>query len=370
MFKIINLFIGGQSDSLQDLAELLKRMEGNFMNKNFKVDAEAQRLLDMIYAPMYTKILFAAIELDVFSELEKAKMHTEVAEKLDLNPENTKCLLDALTGMDLLEKEKGFYKNTGLASKYLVLGCELYLGDHLRGYNITAGFNEIDVAKLVKEGPNDENTSKMGLEAYSMFSDLTEMMKSLQRGGRAREIADLVSELPEFPGFEKMLDMGGGPGLIGMAVVRKHPKMNGVIFDVHEVGRVARKLIKENEMKDRMKVMTGDYLKDSIGQEYDFILAIGTLNFAKHEMDTIIKKIYKALNPKGVFMCISDGLTHEETRPKEMVAAWLPSLLKGFNFSLKQGEVSDAVLRNGFRSVYKQTVNMLTGPMDVDVARK
>ena len=47
-----------------------------------------------------------------------------------------------------------------------------------------------------------------------------------------------------------------------------------------------------------------------------------------------------------------------------------PVFLKGFDFSLKQGEISDAALRNGFRSVFKQTVNMLTGPMDVDVARK
>ena len=340
------------------------------MTHYFKVDAEAQKLLDMIYAPMYTQILFAAIELDVFSEMEEAKTHEEVAERLNLHPENTRRLLDALTGMDLLEKEKGFYKNARSASRYLVLGSELYLGDHLRVYNIGSDFEGADLVKLVKEGPDSENKNKKGLEACSVFGDFAEMLKSQQRGGRAKEITDLVSALPEFAGFKKILDLGGGPGLIGMAVVRKHPDMRGIVFDTPDMGTVARELIKENEMGDRMEVMSGDYLKDFIGEGYDCVLAIGTLNFAKHDMDGIIKKIYEALNPGGVFISISEGLTHEETKPKEMVAAWLPSFLRGFDFSLKQGEISDASLRNGFRSVYKQTVNMLTGPMDVDIAKK
>jgi hypothetical protein len=37
---------------------------------------------------------------------------------------------------------------------------------------------------------------------------------------------------------------------------------------------------------------------------------------------------------------------------------------------LQQGEVSEAGLRNGFSSVYKQTVSLLIGDMDVDIARK
>ena len=53
--------------------------------------------------------------------------------------------------------------------------------------------------------------------------------------------------------------------MIGMAVIRKHPELKGVIFETPEVGEVASELIKENEMEGRMEVMTGDYLKDSIG---------------------------------------------------------------------------------------------------------
>ncbi|MEA5085128.1 MAG: methyltransferase [Lachnospiraceae bacterium] len=276
------------------------------------VDVSVKKLLDMIYAPMYTKTLFTAMELELFSELEEGKLFTEVAERLMLHPENTRLLLNVLTGMELLEKNEGRYCNTALANKYLLRKSEWFIGDHLRVYNSGAGFDEIDMVKLIKEGPSNEAEGKEGLEAYSIFGDWAEIMKTQQRGGRAKEISDMVSGLPEFKGFRKMLDLGGGPGLICLEIVKHHPELKAVIFDTAEVGRVAEESIKEYNLENRVEVMTGDYLKDSIGEGYDFILAIGTLNFAKHNLDLAVKKIYDALNPHGVFMCISEGLTNEE----------------------------------------------------------
>lgn len=48
--------------------------------------------------------------------------------------------------------------------------------------------------------------------------------------------------------------------------------------------------------------LEGDYLQDSIGEGYDLILASSTLSFARHDMDSLMKKIYNALNPGGVFI--------------------------------------------------------------------
>ena len=84
----------------------------------------------------------------------------------------------------------------------------------------------------------------------------------------------------------------------------------------------------------------------------------------------LLVKSMDALNPKGVFMCISEGLIFEETAPKEVVAGWLPSKLAGQEYSLLQGEVSDAALRVGFQSVYKRTINTLLGTLDLDIIRK
>lgn len=340
------------------------------MKERPRIDGEAQKLLDMIYAPMYTQILFAAIELKVFSELVEAKTYNEVAVKLGLHLKNTLYLLNALTGMGLLDKSGEFYQNATLSSKYLVKGGATFIGEHLIVSNKTAGFDNLDIVKLVKQGADNGYENSQGLEAYEMFGDFTEMLKRAQRGGREIEIAALVASIPEFSGFRKMLDLGGGPGLLGLAVVKAHPTLTGVIFDTPAVGKSAEIFIKENNLEHRVEVMTGDYMLDSIGGGYDFIMAVGVLNFAKHDLNTIIKKLYDALNPQGVFMCISEGLTHEKTRPKQMVVSWLPSYLKGCDFSLDQGEISNAALKIGFKSVHKQTLYMLVGEMDLDIARK
>jgi len=44
-------------------------------------------------------------------------------------------------------------------------------------------------------------------------------MANAERAGAAQQAAMIVSDLPEFPAFKKMLDLGGGPGLIGIAIV-------------------------------------------------------------------------------------------------------------------------------------------------------
>ena len=61
-------------------------------------------------------------------------------------------------------------------------------------------------------------------------------------------------------------------------------------------------------MEDRMDVLAGDYNGDSIGAGYDLIWASNTLNFGRHDLDSLMKKIYDALNPGGVFISFCDKI--------------------------------------------------------------
>jgi cyclopropane fatty-acyl-phospholipid synthase-like methyltransferase len=146
----------------------------------------------------------------------------------------------------------------------------------------------------------------------------------------------IVSALPEFPPFRRMLDLGGGPGLIGMAIVAAHPSMTGVVFDLPPVVKVAEKFIKEYEMETRMEVLGGDYAQDDIGNKYDLIWAAECLNFAKQDLDTLMKKIYDALTQNGVFISYADGLTHERTKPEIRIGKPLSSHI-GAGFTLRPG---------------------------------
>ena len=226
-----------------------------------------------------------------------------------------------------------------------------------------------DLPRLVKEGPPlPSKETDMGNE--DVWVRYAASMANYQRAGAAQQTVGIISGLPEFPSFEKMLDLGGGPGVIGIAIVAAHPTMKGVIFDKPAVVKVAERFIKEYEMEDRMTVMGGDYICDSIGDNYDLIWASATLNFARHDLDTLVKKIYHALNPGGVFVSLSDGLTCERTKPENYVLETLSSTLMGQDMGIDQGVIADSMLLAGFKSVRSRTIDTPMMPMDLDIGRK
>ncbi len=119
-----------------------------------------------------------------------------------------------------------------------------------------------------------------------------------------------------------------------------------------------------------MEVLAGDYNLDPIGEGYDLIWASATLNFARENMDSVMKKIYEALNPGGLFVNLSEGLTDEGTKPDFYVLCTVGWAMNGPMMAFEQGFIADAMLNAGFRSVRSRTLRTGWGPMDIDIARK
>lgn len=329
---------------------------------------ELYRLYRMLYAPVKTKLLLTGIELKIFNHLSIPKSAEEVAEAIDCHPKSTMLFLNGLAACDLIEKHNGLYQNAPVAEAFLVEGSQTYLGG---GFASQAGINDAilnNLPGLIRTGPvlhpEDDNADpkKWSQAAYWIANE--------ERAGMAQQMSDLVSGLPEFLSFRKMLDLGGGPGIFCIAMVAEHPTMRGVIFDRKPVVEVAEGFIKEYGMEDWIEVLAGDYSLDPIGRDYDFIWASATLNFARENLDSVIKKIYEALNPGGVFMNLSEGLINEGTKPDFHVlwsVGWaMTSPVKAFD----QGCIVESMLKAGFRSVRSRTLSTAFGPMDLDIARK
>ena len=333
-----------------------------------KIDINFKNLHHMFMGQVRSKLLLTAIELKVFNYLTEAKSAFEVARLIGGDLGNTRFFLDGLTACGLLEKKKGLYNNGSEAEVFLVEGRPTYLGGFFtHNFHHFAVVHEL--SGLIKEGPSTQ-FSQGDMGSGEMWAQAAIYNANYERAGVAQDLAAVISQLPEFEGFQKMLDLGGGPGIIGMAIVDRHPTMKGVVFDQSEVVKVSQTFIKEYEMENRMEVMGGNYFTDSIGENYDLILAKATLNFYKDRIDIIMKKIYDAINPGGVCVVVTDGLTNEMTKPEIMVLGWLPVAMMGWDMAFEQGFVADSMLRVGFKSVRSTTLDMPMGPMDMEVARK
>jgi SAM-dependent methyltransferase len=326
------------------------------MKKLPEVNVSFDELYKMLVAPIRSKLLWTGIELNVFEQLSELKSADAVAEAIGSHPMNTRLFLDGLTACDLLEKKKGLYQNTPVTQAFLIEESPTYLGlvfaDQFQiNYPILN-----DLPKLVKNGP-PPTLPEADMNTEEMCMKFTVAHACSERAGIAQQVAEIISSLPEFPSFRKMLDLGGGPGLIGIAAVAAHPNMLGVIFDRYGMG-------------DRVDVLGGDYFHDSIGEGYDLVLASDNIYYGKDELDSIVKKIFDALNPAGVFISFHGGLIHERTKPDMMVLGMILDELMGQGMMLDQGFIADSMLRGGFQSVRSRTLDTDWGPMDLDIGRK
>lgn len=325
-------------------------------------------LYKLLVFPFYTKLLNTSIELKVFNHLTEFKTSDAVAQAIGTHQENTRRFLDGLVAIDLLVKMNGQYQNAPIAQKFLVEGVPIYLGKFLTSAG--AWYTPVikNMAKLVKKGPPQNIVMDQMSDDFWVQSARDNA--NYQRAGAGQLIAGIISKLPEFSSFKKMLDLSGGPGLIGLCIVDSHPTMRGVIFDQPSVVEVAKEFIKEYDMESRMEVSGGNFITDSIGEEYDLIFSSSALNFVKYNLDSLFKKIYDALNPGGVFIAFQDGLTNERTKPSELVLSWLCATLMGHDIYFEKGEIADSMIRVGFKSVHSRTINFVGYTMDMDIARK
>ncbi len=333
-----------------------------------EVNVSCEELYRMLYAPIKAKLLMSGIELKVFNHLSEPKSAEEVAKEIGSHSRNTMLFLNGLTACNLIEKCNGLYQNSPIAQAFLVEGCPTYLGE---GFAHQASMTDAmltNLTKLIREGPSLQSTEdNSNPQKWSQFAS---WMANDERAGIAQQMSDLISKFPEFASFQKMLDLGGGPGIFGISMVAKHPTMRGVIFDRKPVVEVAERFIKEYGMEGRMEVLAGDYNLDPIGESYDLIWASATLNFARENMEAVMKKIYEALNPGGLFVNLSEGLTDEGTKPDFYVLCTVGWAMNGPMMAFEQGFIADAMLKVGFRSVRSRTLQTGWGPMDIDIARK
>ena len=336
------------------------------MKKLPEVNESFEELYRMLVAPIKSKLLLTGIELRVFNHLSESMSADAVAEAIGTHLGNTRVFLDGLAASDLLTKKNGLYQNTEVTQTFLVEGSPTYIGEALT-FRARTMFALDDISKRVRKGPPSIEECMGNGEIWNRSASIYQA--DYQRAGLAHQAAEIVSKLPEFPSLKKMLDLGGGPGITAIALVAAHPSMRGVIFDKPVVVKVAETFIKEYGMEDRMEVLGGDFDHDPLGERYDLIWTSGTLNFSK-DIGLLVKKIYSALNPGGVFISLAAELTHERTEPPIRVLGWLPMMLMGQGIKLDQGTVADAMLRSGFKSVISRPIDTPMGPMDLDIGRK
>ena len=93
-----------------------------------KIITEPSEFMEMANAFRISRIILTAYELGIFSLLEDKKSSPEIAGSIGTNPRATDRLLNAMTAIGLVEKNKDKFSNTDFSSKFLVKGRPGFMG--------------------------------------------------------------------------------------------------------------------------------------------------------------------------------------------------------------------------------------------------
>lgn len=266
-----------------------------------------QHIMGLASAFYGSQVLFTASDLRVFAALAQGRAATaaELATQCDAHPRGICLLLDACVALGLLTKEGRQYRNSAEAEAFLVPGQPGDLGRAIR-YNRDVYEAWGKLGSLVRTGKPVERPEIHLGEDPERTRTFVESMHA-----RARAIGRAVVPAVDLQGCRQLLDVGGGPGTYSVLLAQRNPQLRCTVMDLPGVVAVARELIEEQGMSERVGVLAGSYREDPFPRGNDAVLLFGMLHQESPDsIRTLLCKTYEALNPGGrVF--VMDIMTDE-----------------------------------------------------------
>jgi 2-polyprenyl-3-methyl-5-hydroxy-6-metoxy-1,4-benzoquinol methylase len=129
---------------------------------------------------------------------------------------------------------------------------------------------------------------------------------------QAKEVAAVL----DLSQTKQVLDIGGGSGAFTFEFIRENPSIRGTIFDLPNVIPITRQYISREGFDDSVTTLSGDYLKDKFGYDYDLVFVSAVLHINSPEENMfLVNKCAEALNPGGQLVILDHIMTEDRTGP-------------------------------------------------------
>lgn len=306
-----------------------------------------------------TCTLHAGVKLDVFTVIGEGRLAAEdIAARVGADVDAITRLLDALTAMELTERDNGMYANTGAAAKYLSKNSPDYIGYMIMHHHFLVDYwrrldESVKTGNPVREPEADddetwENKDKREAFLMGMFNIASLTAPQIVAG-------------VDLEGRRRLLDMGGGPGTYAIHFCRKYPGLKATIFDLPTTRPFAEKTIDSFGMTDRIGFEDGDYLHQELPGGYDVVLMSHILHGEGYDAcQRMIRKAWQATEEGG--MIIIHEFILDDTRTQPLFPALFSlNMLVGTKDgrAYTESEIKDMLKVAGFKDITRLS---FTGP--------
>lgn len=246
-----------------------------------KLPVHVLEKLDIQSAHRASAVIIAAEKFELFRKLSGRKLTSaEIGKRIGIHANYRDFFLGALVGLGMLRKKEGRFSNTKLAEKYFV---KIRSEEWTRCYSaeMTAELESFScIVQVLESGKSSDQIRSAKSEDYveamkkdpKRARDFTYMLYYYHQP-YARELANMV----DLSGCRRLLDVGGGSGVMTIALAKKFREFKATILDIEPVCQTANEIIRKNGLENRIDTKAGDIFTD-IPEGYDHILTsdIGT----------------------------------------------------------------------------------------------
>ena len=134
----------------------------------------------------------------------------------------------------------------------------------------------------------------------------TRLLYNFYMGGK-NEFADLI----DMAGVKRMMDVGGGSGIVSILLAQKYPDLTSVVVEFENICTEGRRIVEENHLSDQITFHGANFLTDELPKGFDLVLHYDIGVFG----EALFRKLRESLNPGGRIMFIFHFSPEENTAP-------------------------------------------------------
>jgi hypothetical protein len=257
-----------------------------------------------------SKTLLSAVEMQLFTELSKHPEDLETLQsRLGLHPRSARDFFDALVALKFLERREGTYHNTPSTDFFLDKRKPSYIGGVLEMANhrlypfwgnlTTALRTGLPQSEIQDGGPNPF------VALYADPARLKEFLQAMTGVSRGANMA--IAREFSWNNYRTAVDVGTAQGDLITQVALANPHIQGIGFDLPQVGPIFEDYVEANGLSGRVKFSPGSFFDDPLPKA-DVVM----MGHILHDWDLevkrmLVRKAWEAL-PEGGALIVYDGI--------------------------------------------------------------
>lgn len=311
-----------------------------------------QPLWQLAAAPVLSGALEQALALQLFPLLSTPASAVTVAEALQLDGPASCIWLDLLWSMGLLHRQQplaadapALYVSAPLASQYLMPSADAWCGGAWRYRAQVLRQLAVSWPDVLRSG-----TASIASPPPSGWAQAArEQIAQEQLAITVPAVLQRLAGLPPLPAEGKLLDLGAGPGHVGLALLQQLPGWRGTLCDQPETVDVAWQNSVRAGLAERTESLACDLNNQSFGCDYDLIWCSSVLHFMR-EPQALLQRIYAALKPGGRVLLAHAELPEQPELAAQVLPYFAGVVLRG-HYLPRAGEVPRLMAQAGLSGI-------------------